>query len=234
MRLSHLVRAAVAAAVVLLAPAAGPAQITPGQIDTFTDGTTMNWLDGAFSPNPPVVITGGGPGGPTDNYLQDSAGGGIGAGSRLIMFNRVQWLGDYNAAGVNVITMSLRAPATNTQDLMIRIAFKVDPGQFSPGYVSTAPFVLDNDGAWHDATFTLSAAQMTAVGAPPPFAEFMNGPGEMRILHAAGPALNGDPINAILGVDNIQAVPEPAGLLAAAGAAAGLAWLSRRRVGRKR
>jgi hypothetical protein len=232
MRLSHLVRAVVAPAVVLLVPAAGPAQVTVGQIDTFTDGTTMNWSEGFNSPNPPVVVAGG-PGGPTDNYMQDTATGGFGAGSRLTLFNRNQWLGNYNAAGVNVITMDLRAPTTNTQDLSIRIAFKVDAGQFSSGYVTTTPFILDNDGAWHSATFTLSAAQMTAVGSPPPFATLMEAPGEMRLLHAVGPVLNGDPINAIVGVDNIQAVPEPAGLLAAAGAAAGLAWLGRRRAGRR-
>jgi hypothetical protein len=228
MRLSHFVRAVVAVAVVLLAPTAGRGQIQPGQVDTFTDGTTAGWSQGFNSPNPPVVVPGG-PGGPSDNFLRVTATG-IGAGGRITIFNRAQWLGNYNAAGIVAIEMDLQAPDTNTQPLSMRIAYKVDAGQFSPGYVTTTPFVLPPDGQWYHATFTLTAAQMTAVGSPPPFADLMNGPGEMRILHSAGTVLNGDPINAIVGIDNIRAspVPEPAGLVVVAGVGW---WLCRRRKG---
>ena len=115
--------------------------------------------------------------------------------------------------------MDLRAPNTNTQTLQIRIAFKVDPGQFSPGYVSTTSFPLPADGQWHHASFALNAGQMTEVGDAPDFPDLLNGPGELRILHSTGLVLNGDPIIATMGIDNIRAspVPEPAGLLTVAG-----------------
>jgi GNAT superfamily N-acetyltransferase len=33
--------------------------------------------------------------------------------------------------------------------------------------------------------------------------------GQLRILDSSSPAVEGDPIAAVLGVDNVQAVPEP-------------------------
>jgi hypothetical protein len=231
MRISHLVRAVVAPAAVLLAPALCQAQVTVGQVDTFTDGSTQNWGQGFQSPPGALVVTGGGP---TGNFLQITGNGGFGAGGRITVFNSTQWLGNYNAAGVAVIEMDLFAPASNPGPLQMRIAFKTGFGR-TAGYVS-APFTVPNDGVWRHATFTLSAAEMTPVadlfGNPPPaFNTLMSNPGEMRILHAAGPVLNGDIITATVGVDNIRAspVPEPAGLLAAAAGVAGAGWSIRRR-----
>ncbi|PWB73274.1 MAG: hypothetical protein C3F15_10055, partial [Holophagae bacterium] len=72
--------------------------VDPLQVDDFEDGTTMGWEEGAPSPNPPVNVADGGPGGAGDAYLENTSSGGTGAGSRMVMFNNAQWTGDYVAA----------------------------------------------------------------------------------------------------------------------------------------
>jgi hypothetical protein len=70
--------------------------VTLGQIDTFEDGTTQNWLVGLLGaphPAPPVNVPTGGPAGVDDNYLLLSAIGGVGAGNRLTAINVSQWGG---------------------------------------------------------------------------------------------------------------------------------------------
>jgi hypothetical protein len=215
-----------AAAAVLFAPSAGLAQITAGQIDTFESGL-QGWDQAGGGPgtSAPQLITGG----PTGQYMQLTAG--PSGAPRLTVFNRVQWLGDYIAAGVVAVEMDLFASATNPSPLSIRIAYKSSIGMNAPGYSSTTAFTLPNDGQWHHAVFPLTAGTMSVVGSPEPFATFMTHPAEMRILHSAGPSINGDFVTAVVGVDNIQAVPipEPTGVLAAAAAAAGLAGVIARR-----
>ncbi|HET6572127.1 MAG TPA: hypothetical protein VFG68_00870 [Fimbriiglobus sp.] len=222
------------AAAALLAPSAGLAQqITAGQVDNFEGGTAANWTQGALGA--PGVVTGG-PTGTADHYIRITASGGFGAGSRLTVLNRVQWTGNYIAAGVTAIEMDLLN--SGSSQLKMRIGFKSGQLQNDPGYSSTTAFDLDADGQWHHAVFPLSAGTMTAVGSPAAFDTFMTSVAEMRILHSISPDLNGDTISTVVGVDNIRAVaapvPEPTGALAAAAVAAGLAGMfaRRRRVGR--
>src|SRR3712207_4557029 len=56
--------------------------VTLGQVDTFQDGSTMNWQEGGNSPNPPTNVASGGPAGAGDRYLENDSSGGFGAGSR--------------------------------------------------------------------------------------------------------------------------------------------------------
>ena len=149
----------------------------------------------------------GGPGGAGDRFLQVTSIGGGGPGSRLTAFNRDQWLGNYITAGVNGIDMDLLN--TGTVTLSIRIAFKQDTSFGAPGYLSAA-FLLPPDSAWHHALFSISPGSMIAVGSPEPFNTFFTHPAELRLINEVGADnLNGDPIAAQLGVDNIQAEPEP-------------------------
>ena len=218
MRLTTLGRAAVAAAAVLLAPAAGPAQVALNQVDTFEGGTTQGWTQGAGAPVGSLVVATGGPAGPADHFLQVTARGGFGAGSRLTTFNQAQWTGDYNAAGVTMIELDFRAPTSNPQALSMRIGFRDAIGS---GYVSNA-FTVPADGVWRHAVFHLTNAEFTPVGGPSAsLSDFLSSVPEMRILHATAPTLNGgDPIAAVVGIDNIKAsftpVPEPASVLAVA------------------
>lgn len=194
------------------------AQIVGGQIDTFESNTTLNWDSGITTFDPTVQL--GGPGGPLDHYLRIATnGGGVGAGSRLIAFNRNQWVGDYNAAGVSAIAMDLRNFNVPT-GMSVRIGFKTLTDFGAPGYVSM-PLSIPMDGQWHSVVFPLDSANMVPINFLPPVTPLSSvlagGNAEFRILHNMNDDLNGQatpPIAAQLGVDNIRAiaVPEPAAL----------------------
>ena len=57
----------------------------------------------------------GGPAGAGDQYMRITSNGGFGAGSRLTVLNRTQWLGNYIAAGVTAVEMDLLAPTASTR-----------------------------------------------------------------------------------------------------------------------
>jgi hypothetical protein len=182
--------------------------VAVGQIDDFQDGTLANWANGGQGAPPLMNIPTGGPGGAGDHFLQITSIGGGGPGSRLTAFNRDQWLGNYITAGVNGIDMDLLN--TGTVTLSIRIAFKQDTSFGAPGYLSAA-FLLPPDSAWHHTLFSITPGSMIAIGSPEPFNTFFTHPAELRLINEVGADnLNGDPIAAQLGVDNIRAVPEPA------------------------
>lgn len=222
-RLAHIFHLTVIA--MLFVPASGRAQITLGQTDNFSTGL-QNWTQGALAPPGALSVVNGGPGGATDPFLQIAANGGATAGGRLTVFNQSQWTGNYNTAGVGAIEMDLKS--LSGPALSIRVVVR---DVSNDGYASTVGFALPADGQWHHALFRLDAASMTAVGVPPTLNQVLSGPRELRIIHSAGPAINGDIIAATLGVDNIRAspVPEPTGILVLA-AGAGLGCAIRRRV----
>ena len=120
----RFVSGAVALAAALSAPAVSPGQtLTLNQVDTFTSGTTANWIQGVSAPAGALTVVPGGPAGAADNFLQITSDG-SGPGGRLTAFNQTQWVGNYSAAGINVIEMDLRAPAGATQPLSMRVAFR--------------------------------------------------------------------------------------------------------------
>jgi len=219
-------RFAFLALMICFASARAAHAVTIGQIDDFQDGTLENWANGGQGAPPLMNIPTGGPGGAGDHFLQITSVGGGGPGSHLTAFNRDQWLGNYISAGVNGIDMDLRNPGTVM--LSIRIAFKQDTSFGAPGYLSQA-FILPPDSAWHHALFSITPGSMIPVGSPEPFNTFFTHPAELRIIHEVGTSdLNGDPIAAQLGVDNIRAVPEP-GTLSLLALAIPVALILRRR-----
>lgn len=183
--------------------------VVPGQIDNFQDGTVQGWANGDVPPTPPVLnVATGGPGGAGDRFMQISSIGGTGPGGRLTVFNRDQWLGNYVGQGITAVEMDLN----NFSDVAvsIRLGFKQAVGPGSPGYVSPA-FVLPAGSGWQHVVFSIDMATMIAIGSPDNFNSFFSGNfGEVRIINSVNPDLNGDPIVAQLGIDNIHAVPEPA------------------------
>lgn len=204
--------------------------VAPGQTDDFQDGFTAGWTNGGFGP-PVVNIDTGGPAGAGDRFIEvTSTGGNGGPGSRLVTFNRAQWLGDYTDTGVTALEMDLRNPGSVT--LSIRLGFKTDPFN-DVGYLSDA-FLLPADDMWHHAVFLISPATMTALGDPDPFNMFFMSPGEVRIIDRVdATGFEGDVIAAQLDIDNIRAVPEPTSwILLGVGAIPVALWRrgSRRRI----
>lgn len=187
---------------VLALPAVAHA-IVSGQADDFQDGSPAGWTEGEIlpSPNPPTVVFGGGPAGAGDNYLENVSAGGIGAGSRMVMFNNTQWAGDYLSAGVTRIEVDMAN--FGATPLSMRIAIEGGPGE---RYGSTAAVPLPADGLWHAVTFNLTAADLSLLGGLASLNDVLANVTELRILSAAaGPAWMGDAIAATLGADNITA-----------------------------
>ena len=186
-----------------------------GQVDTFQTLTTENWFAGglgfgATPPFPPAAVPNGGPAGSGDAYLQVTAGGGQGPGSRLVVINAAQWAGDYLAAGVSGITMDLRN--FGQTDLTIRLLLE-DPVGAPPvdEAVTTFGVLLPAGSGWMSAMFRLTAADLTVLSGNA--SALLANVTLLRIIDAptAGDAVA---IAGTLGVDNVRAasVPEPATL----------------------
>jgi Secretion system C-terminal sorting domain len=179
------------------------AQITNNQTDNFEDGSVHGWSEGSVSPNPPVNIADGGPGGTADNYLQNVSSGSGGAGGRLVMFNTAQWKGDYTSVGVTHIIMQLNNLGSN--NLEIRLAFSGSGGRFS----STNAVLLSAGSGWQMAVFPIGQSDLTAVSGGTDVNATLSNVTELRILHNTSPSWQGIPIAVTLGVDNIIASETP-------------------------
>ena len=193
------------------------AAVTVGQVDTFEDGSTQGWTAGGAlgtPPLPPTNIATGGPAGADDNYLQITAIGGGGPGSRLSVFNPAQWAGNYIAAGITAISMDVRN--FGPDDASLRLLF-ADPLGGPPSNIAITDAVfVPAGGDWAPISFAVDAASLiTVLGNP---ATALSKATELRIFHNPAAAFPGPPsgppsVNLRLGVDNIQAVPEPSTLI---------------------
>jgi hypothetical protein len=175
-----------------------------GQVDDFEDGTPQAWVRGAIAPNPPINVPDGGPAGVGDNYLQNVSFGGLGANSRQVMFNSLQWTGDYLGSGVTVIEADMANFGTTA--LSMRIAIQNGLGtQFG----STISVALPADGVWRAVSFGVRPADLTLILGTSTVEDVLSDVIQLRILSAAStPAWVGDVIVSTLGVDNITATTE--------------------------
>jgi hypothetical protein len=214
-----LISAAVLACGVASAAAASPIL---NQVNNFSAGATSNWSNGGNAADPVNVSTGG-PAGANDSFLRVNANGGGGPGSRLVTYNRgSQWTGNFSAAGVTAVSMDLKN--FGSSPLSMRIGLE---GPNSTWYVSSQPFTLAADNAWHTATFPLTIAGMTNAGGSATLGSVLGQVSEFRILDNPSVDYHGALISSSFGVDNVRAVPEPAS--AAVLAAALLPLMGRRR-----
>jgi hypothetical protein len=198
-------RAILVALVTLALAVSNTPAATPGQIDTFQNGITENWREGSPSPNPPSVISTGGPAGAGDAYLENRSSGSGQAGSRMVMWNAGQWRGSYLHGSTLDIQMDLAN--FGATDLYIRIAMQSGLGTI---YASTNAFFLPPDGMWRSNTFGLNTTDLSLVSGSEPLNAVLGNVLFLRILSARNsPAWNGDVVDATLGVDNIffNAVP---------------------------
>lgn len=174
--------------------------ISNGQVDDFEDGTTMGWAEGLASPNPPANIADGGPLGLGDNYLRNVSSGGIGAGSRMAMFNLEQWTGNYLTAGVDAIRVDFENSGSN--ELTLRLG--LEGGQLGTRFVTVQGFTIPPDRAWHQVTFDLGSLTRVA-GSETADAVLAKVTG-FRIMSAVAATWQGDVVAATLCVDNITAL----------------------------
>lgn len=187
--------------------------ITSTEMDDFEDTTTEGWGHGA--PTGLVTNADGGPGGAGDSFLRvESTGAAGGPGSRLAVINEDQWTGDYNAIG-DTFTISVDLINLGAVDLQIRLGLE---GGLVEGegdrWVTTTAFSLpaaptEGGGTWQSTSFTLSAADMTQVSGSNPLASTLDAVNQLRFISASATTFQGDPIAAVLGIDNINVLSVP-------------------------
>ncbi len=203
-----------------------------GLMDTFQSGTTEGWFAGglgfgAVPPVPPHVVATGGPSGAGDQFLQITANGNAGPGSKLVAINGTQWAGNYLAAGITTIEMDLKN--LGATDLTLRLLFE-DPlgGPPADEAVTTFGAFLPSGSDWTHFAFPISVADLTAIVGN--IGAVLGNTTLLRIIDSPTPA-DAVAIEGILGVDNIAAtaVPEPATMLCTATGLVALATRYRRR-----
>lgn len=199
--------ATVAVCLWLLLASKAQAAIIYGQLDDSQDGTVAGWAEGPVSPNPPTNVANGGPAGIDDRFLQNVSGGSQ-AGSRMVMFNKEQWTGDYKASGITALTLDLANFGDSSLSMRIMVESS-DPSGVSR-FGSTTAAVLPPDGLWHPVVFELSPTALSRLFGTRTLAQVLQNVTELRILSsAAGPDRLGEIIQGTLGMDNLRAVPEP-------------------------
>jgi hypothetical protein len=197
------VAAAAAAVTVGALGMAGAAQgvIVFGQIDDFENGTVMSWTHGEIIAGNPANVPDGGPNGAGDNYLRNNSVSGGEEHSRQVLFNRNQWAGNYNAAGVTRITGFMNN--LGSTPLFMRVALEGAGSQFS----STNAIPLPVASGWQPVTFDLTPSAMTRVSGSAALTDALNNVGTLRVLSAQfGPAWRGDQIISTLGFDALRAL----------------------------
>jgi len=174
--------------------------IEPNQWNNFQDGTTQGWINGLTNPNPPTVMLDGGPGGKGDAYLHIVSNGSVGAGGKLVIFDTLQWKGDYITAGVNKVSMHLKN--FSNMDLSIRIVVQGPGGNFW----SVNAIVVPAQSDWQEGEFSLLPADLTGGSG---LNATLGDVTQLRILHSVAGGNAGDVIAAALGIDNITAAENP-------------------------
>jgi hypothetical protein len=232
---------AVLLSLLLLTPGAARA-ISVGQTDNFGDSTLQGWEMGVntVTASHMTNIADGGPAGAGDNFLQVVSDGTNVAGGRLTFFNRLQWTGDYTAAGVTAIAMDLEN-ISSSEALNLRLAinggFRDPSFNFIGGvFATSASISLDSGSGWTRAVFSLLPGDLVSVSGgiggnttgndvQASLANVL----ELRLLNSATPDWNGLPVAATLGIDNMQAVAVPLPPALALFASGLLVLLARRR-----
>lgn len=182
------------------------AQVTLNQVDDFEDGTENGWFENGSPSETNENIASGGPAGTNDNYLRDfTSGVGAGSGSRMVVRNITQWIGNFTSQGINSITMDVRAL---TADVTVRVSMTGPGGKFS----STTGILIPAGSEWTQILIPITAADMTSVSdgfdggsAGTDINATLAGVTEFRILSSTNPAWRGQVTSAEMHIDNITA-----------------------------
>jgi hypothetical protein len=186
--------------------------VSIGQIDSF-DTDVANWVTGSTQVHQPN----GGPAGVGDGFLEVSrTATPFHVGTR----NETQWAGDYLAAGIQAIEMDLSYLGGN-DPLNIRLVLFGAGGAWAS--TSTTPVTP----GWDHYTFGITAADLVFVDDTTDSGQVGGGTGvlndtlaSLNVLLIRNDSAVPTPVGqhpphiiATLGIDNIQAVPEPASIL---------------------
>jgi hypothetical protein len=248
MRIKKMLGLLTIAMAVALTSAAHAAHVIPiGLLSDFQGGTIENWDSQTTLTN----IATGGPDGAGDRYLEvipipPPAGPG-----RLGIVERCHWgsgapycvpaigpddLADYVTNGITAIAMDLKNFGPDTVYIGLIITGNFDTcGRFT----TANPAILTAGSGWQHVVFNLSEPDLIEAWAPnpPPNPDLAGCLARMKRLgihHEPDPA-NWEPdtvapVDAILGVDNVETLPEPTQLLMLTAGSGLLALLWRRRV----
>jgi hypothetical protein len=195
--------------ILFLMAAAHVHAVTLYQADTF-DSSLSGWGGGSTL----TWVNGGGPGGASDGFMQITSGGGGGNGSRWVVYNRVQWSGDYLSTLGDRITMDVINMGATNLNLRIVLGNSDAPDDNSGEWFASAPIMITPGSGWQSVTFSLQDNLFIPAQGMGDIDEVLGGAVTLRILSAVSAAPKGDVLVAQGGIDNIRIVPEPsAGVL---------------------
>jgi hypothetical protein len=185
------------------------ADVVPGQIADFEDGTTAGWVHGSPNPDEPRVVEDGGPDGAGDAYVEVSSNGLDFAGSKLIMFNDAeQWTGSYLGDSGTDPVVSLEMDLINLGQEPLRMWFSFD-GELATA--ETESFELAPGSGWQQASFSLLPENMTSDG---DILQVLENVLRVWFFHNDDfPIHPAPPLVAVLGMDNLTAVGMPVEVL---------------------
>jgi len=208
---SRLMTAAAWATVAFLGASAS-ATVSLGQLDDFEDGTVQGWIQGGAG-NPTSNIPNGGPTGAGDNYLETVGDGPAsdfpaGPGSVPATFNESQWTGAWDA---DVTAVEVDMANFGSDALSMRLVLFGNGGS---RYVSNSSVNLPADGQWHTLVFGVTSSTVSdVVSSGESLTDARSNAVRLMFRHQIPDgAAGGSAADAALGLDNITAVPEPAGL----------------------
>ena len=141
--------------------------------------------------------------GTDDNFLRVQSNGGSGPDSKLVTFNNAQWQGDYLSAGVTFISMDVRNLSSSI--ILLRLAFE---GSYNSSmrWSSTNPIAVVPGQGWQTIIFPIDENSLTNITPSGiTYDAAFDSLTEVRIIHNDVPSWEGDVIDAVLDVDNIQA-----------------------------
>lgn len=187
--------------------------IAVGQLDTFQNGTTLQWVDalgGAISPVPPTVAANAGPDGAGDFALRITATGAVsGPGGRLVVNNiQARWIGNYTSAGVNAVMLDVRNQSA--VDLTLRVGVDGPAVGANGGRWVSQGILVPSGSGWRTLVFSLLPGDLLPVDfASTDVAATLADVAVLRVMHAPSVSWVGAPQLGQLDIDNIEALPEP-------------------------
>lgn len=186
--------------------------VSPGAtiiVSSTFDFDTEGWTVGAPSPLKPTQESDGGPGGGGDGYLLTQSLGTQGPGGRLAVFNEDPlWQGDFIGRGVTEIQADLRNFGVST--LSIRVAVESQlPNQPPHRAVTQSAHLLAAFGGWESASFSLRPEDLVPMAGSQSPDLTLGEVTQIRFLHNPSPDFRASVLGTALGLDNIEAIPEP-------------------------